>query len=475
LLGGDVKRMFYLRKILVLLAVLSLASWGICITNAAPSGTINPPVGTVEGNVLELGTNEQVTVTFKNSAGADITDIASTIQYITLAAANLNPSRTEIDPSATWGIYSPDKLDVPRVSGNVTGTVDLNAIYSPYSTTQAISLYIWKIPQAHPYTGNPNEGFEDTLQVLRPGEILKLNVTVRCQNVVGDSMFWFFFRATEAHYTEGNYPTDINVIIDDNRMNIYYSKLPGSDQTKYWLPLHNSYDPYDADIGTGHNFDQLSWKRGSTIHAFAKTNKLVHQKPVEDPEDPEGPFSFHICGIKFDDSNRNGIYDVDTEHGINDITVILLGPDQKTPAEEYYQGMFTYPEPEENPLLTGENMLMGSYCFNLENVNPEGGVDGKGTYIFWVKIEEPSGREATTPTLIGPITLIASTEGPREKLNVHFGNSPLIPQPPPRPSNPVGGVMKSMSKLTVLAPYFVLVGLAWAFFTLTVVRRRHKA
>ncbi|MEN3017411.1 MAG: hypothetical protein ABC612_08420, partial [Candidatus Methanosuratincola petrocarbonis] len=45
----------------------------------------------------------------------------------------------------------------------------------------------------------------------------------------------------------------------------------------------------------------------------------------------------------------------------------------------------------------------------------------------------------TTPTMIGPITLVASIEGPRESLNNHFGNAPIA-------SNnethvPVGGVI----------------------------------
>ncbi|MEM3071936.1 MAG: hypothetical protein QW172_00560, partial [Candidatus Bathyarchaeia archaeon] len=404
-------------------------------------------------------------------------DVASTVQYITLAAADLNPTRAQIDLTASWEIYSPDNLVIPRASGTVMGSVDLNAIYSPYSTTDFIYLYTWELGPPSgtlsAYT-DPNQ-FISMLRVLRPQEILKLKVTIKCQKVVGDSMFWFFFKATESHYMAGNYPTDINSIDAQNRMNLYYSKLPGPDQTKYWLPLHNSYDPYDADIGTGHNFEQLSWTRGSTIHAFAKANKLAHQKPKEDPEDPQGPYSFHICGIKFDDSNRNGLYDAEIEKGINDVTVILLGPDQKTLAEEYYPGMFEYPPPEGNPLLTGENMLRGSYCFNLENVDPKGGIDKQGTYEFWVKIEEPTGREATTPTLIGPIILKASPEGPREKLDIHFGNSPPTTRPPIMPSNPVGGIITSVNKLAIIAPYLVLVGLAGAFFTLTMVRRRSKA
>ncbi|MEM3608653.1 MAG: hypothetical protein QW238_07300 [Candidatus Bathyarchaeia archaeon] len=430
-------------KIIIAVLILPILLITLCdASKAAPSGSIGAPTGTVADNVLVLYGEEEVTVTFKNTAGADSSDVASTIQYITLAAANLNPTRAQIDPlTATWEIYSPENN--LRTGGTVTGSLDSNAIYSPYSTTQTVHIYTWNIGPPNgtlkAYT-DPSQ-FSNELRVLRPGETIKLTVTMKCQGVVGDSMFWFFFKATEAHYTAGNYPKDITAISLDNRVNLYYSKLPGPDPTSYWLPLHNSYDPYDEDIGTGHNFSQLSWTRGPTTHAFAKGNKMVHQKPLEDP--PE-KYSFHICGIKFDDSNRNGIFDAEIEHGIGLISdnvwvepgvkITLLGPDKITKAEDYYSGDFTYPAPEGNPLYSGENGLRGSYCFNLAEVDPEGGIDGSGTYVFYVKIEEPPGRYATTPTLIGPIILQADADGPYESLDNHFGNSP--PPPPSRPSPP---------------------------------------
>jgi hypothetical protein len=318
--------MSYIKKIvLVVLLAPLLFNALCCISNAAPSGTIGAPSGTVAGNVLVLGGTETVTIAFKNSAGAAINDVASTIQYITLAAANLNPSRATINPlTATWKIYLPD--NTLRASGTVTGASQ-SAIYSPYSTTQPVEIYTWAIgppSDTLPAYTDPSQ-FNNDLRVLRPGETINLTVTVKCNDVVGDSMFWFFFKATEAHYSTGNYPTDINSIDNGDRVNLYYSKVPRGGDIQYWLPLHNSYDPYDVDIGTGHNFDQNSWTRGPTTYAFAKANKMVHQKPKEDPTS----YSFHICGIKFDDSNRNGVYDADVEQGIDGITVILLGPDKE--------------------------------------------------------------------------------------------------------------------------------------------------
>jgi hypothetical protein len=136
--------MSYIKKIvLVVLLAPLLFNALCCISNAAPSGTIGAPSGTVAGNVLVLGGTETVTIAFKNSAGAAINDVASTIQYITLAAANLNPSRATIDPlTATWKIYLPN--NTLRASGTVTGASQ-SAIYSPYSTTQPVKIYTWAI------------------------------------------------------------------------------------------------------------------------------------------------------------------------------------------------------------------------------------------------------------------------------------------------------------------------------------------
>jgi len=416
-----------LKRLLIALTLAILVNM-ITVAKAAPSGTIDPPVGTIAGNVLQtsgVSSSEQVTIAFKNSASAPLDDIASTIQYLMLAAADLNPLRVTIDTTvlASWTIYLPDGTTV-RTSGTFappSASLDSNAIYAPYSTSSTVYLYTWAIPQTHPYTGNLGEQFENTLQVLRPGEILKLTITVKCVGLEGDSRFWFFFRATEAAFASGSYPTIITQIQPSDRVNLYYSKLPGPDQTKYWLPLHNSYDPYDSDILTGHNFDQTSWTRGPTTHAFAKSDKLVHQKPVENPGNP---FSFHICGTKFDDLNRNGVYDLGIEPGIDLVWITLLGPDQVTKAEIAYSGQFTYPPQEGNPLQTGENNLKGSYCFNMilaSSVQP-------GTsFTFYIKETVPSGRTATTATLIGPITLVTGDPSKEESLNNNFGNRMLIP------------------------------------------------
>ncbi|MEM2873415.1 MAG: hypothetical protein QXD82_04505 [Nitrososphaerales archaeon] len=398
---------------LLLFMILSIPLFIPLIAYAAPSSEIYFEDGTdEEDNVLLLGDEDTVVITFKNSADSTLDDVASTIQNITLAAANLNPSRVSIDLEADWVIYDPNNS--PRTSGTVTGSKE-SGFYSPYSTTITVDIYIWKILELNAYTDSSQ--FTDTLKVLRPQEYVNLTITIICNGLVGDSRIWFFFRATE--YSTSLPITDIGTIPEDQRMNLYYSKAPGPIQTPYWWPLHNSYDPYDEDIGTGHSFNQHSWTRVQTIRSFSKANKMVHQKP---DEYPPAEISFHICGEKFNDLNRNGIRD-EGEPGINDVEITLLGADMITPAEEYYSNMFIYPSPEDNPLYSGENELQGSYCFNLEDVDPEGGVDGEGTYIFYIKETLPEGRIATTPTIIGPITLVASEDGPRESLYNDFGNA----------------------------------------------------
>jgi hypothetical protein len=433
--------------------------------NAAPSSSIRFPTGlTSADNVLELGDSGQVEIRFQNSAGtSDLNDVSSTIQYVTVAAVNLNPSRVLITGSASWRIYDPT-FTTARASGTVLPILDMAAIYSPYSTSSTVYEYTWSLgppsDSLNAYTDSSQ--FTSDLRILRPGEWLQLIVTEECQGNVGDSIIWFFFRATEAAYaSEASYPTDITSIPLADRVNLYYSNIRGG-ATKYWLPLHNSFDPYDSDINTGHVFNQQSWTRSSTTTAFSKANKAVHQKPVEDPEDPEDPtYSFHICGVKFNDINRNMAWDADTEPGIDGVWITLLGPDQSTKAEQYYTGI----EMEhDNPVQSGESELRGSYCFNIWGLTP--GL----SYTFYIRIDEPPGKESTTPTLIGPITLTASEQGPRESLNNHFGNADLRPSAPtPRY---VGGTFVPANKFTILAPYLALMGLFGTISIIYIIRRK---
>jgi len=87
---------------LALTLIIILQIYILRVVFAAPSGEIYfPETGNDEAdNILETGESMTITVSFKNTAGAEISDVASTIQYITIAAANLNPIRTSINLTA---------------------------------------------------------------------------------------------------------------------------------------------------------------------------------------------------------------------------------------------------------------------------------------------------------------------------------------------------------------------------------------
>jgi len=451
---------------------------------AAPSGEIYfPETGDDEAhNILETGNSTDVTVLFKNAAGADITDVASTIQYITIAAANLNPTRTNISLLATWEIYPPNSA-TPRVYGNVMGTKS-NEIYSPYSTTTPIELYVWRLgpPNSTLQAYTNSSQFNNDLRILRPGEVLNFTVTVNCLDEVGDSVIWFFFKATEDAFADGSYPTSINQISD--RSNLYYSKLPGPDKTRYWLPLHNSYDPYDSDLGTGHSFWQHSWTREPTTHAFAKANKHVHQKLAVPPADGNGGppaevYTFHICGVKFLDINRNVVWEMGIDRPVDGVKLWLLAKTSDgryvladSPESPYY-GKIKVIEEHGNPVVSGEGgkTLSGHYCFNLN-------VTESGKYEFYIWLDEstlPANYKVypaienksliINATLIGPITL---TTGENEvSYNNNFANYPP----------PVGGIIiatgENSPSIFRLHPAFVavLAGLSGAALAYATIKR----
>ena len=466
------------RKTLALLVTLVL----IPAVFAAATSEIRFPDGSTSlDNFLVVGGSESLTITFKNSAGASGTDVASTIQYIRVAGADENPTRAIITGSASWNIYN-TTTGIARTNDGGTGlapSLDTAAIFAPFSLANTVYLYAWELgpPSGSLSSYTDATQFTNDLKILRPGEALNLTITIQCQNLVGDSVFVFFFKASEDAFSSvASYPTSITQITD--KANLYYSKIPRQSGT-YWLPLHNSYDPYDSDINNGHSFDQNSWTRNPTTTIFSKANKIVHQvlqtssttvttsltsvstsstiittsiatsttstttitgetttitsvtsfsttlssitsttliTTSFETTQAQARVAFHICGVKFDDINGNGVLDFG-EPGINGVTVLLQGADAQTLASQYYPGEFSYPPPENKPpldvLASGENGLPGSVCFNLGAVDPNGGVDGKGTYVFYLKVveaTEPQGMVPTTPTVIGPITLYANSD-----------------------------------------------------------------
>ncbi|WP_455368549.1 hypothetical protein [[Eubacterium] cellulosolvens] len=456
-----------LRKKIFILSIFIALLLLIQNVNAAPSGSIYLDPSISADNFLSVGEDEVVLIIFNNTAGAPITDVASTIQYLSVAVAVRNPTLISIALGADITIHNPDG-SVRVTSFPVTGTLESTLFVPPGGPSppaETVDLYTWSVgpPSGTLSAYTDSSQFVSALKILRPAEYLTLSITVTCEGV-GDSVSWFFFRATEDAFSSGSYPTAITSISD--KKNLYYSKLPGSDATKYWLPLHNSYDPYDDDFSKGHNFDQTSWTRGATNTSYAKTNKIHHQSPKANGNNGGGdPLTsvIHICGIKFLDLNRDGIYDIDTENGINGFEVTLFGSDQKTKAEEFYLGSLQISEAHGNPVMSGEEgkALSGVYCFNLINVKT-------GTYTFYIEIKELGDYEATTPTLIGPLTFQIDNDPGEEFFNVrnNFGNTIIAP---------VGGIIAPTNKITVLMPFIAFIGLVGIASSIFVLWRRRSA
>lgn len=417
-------------RLLLALVSMFLLQFPVMVLAAPSSAIYFPEVSNSSAhNILETDTSTTITISFKNTAGADINDVASTIQYLTIAAANLRPDRTSINPVAQWEIFHGATL---RTSGTVTAEKS-SGIYSPYSTTTTVDLYVWSLGQPSSTLANytdPSQ-FNNDLKILRPGEVLNFTVTFKCLGV-GDTVIWFFLKASEDEFPSNSYPTSIDQISD--KCNLYYSSLPGG-AIKFWLPLHNSYDPYDEDLGTGHSFRQHSWSREPTTHAFAKANKHIHQKLSESSGEF---FTFHICGVKFLDNNRNGIWEIGIDQPVNGVKLWLLAKTQDgrlVPADgpdSPYYGSIAVIEEHGNPVLSGEGgeAISGLYCFNLK-------VTKSGSYEFYIWLDEstlpanykvyPAIEDESliiNSTLIGPIML---ETGENE---VSYGNN-FANYPPP--------------------------------------------
>ncbi|MCP8310090.1 MAG: hypothetical protein L6N94_01130 [Candidatus Methylarchaceae archaeon HK01M] len=437
---------------ILLISILSISLFLPFIANAAPSSKIDE----LDPNFITINTSQTEEINFTNSAGTtNLDDVASTIQYITLAATVENPSSASIELSANWAIYEPGTLPPDsnaRTKGTVVGYKSENVIYAPYSLTTNVDIYTWNLGKPsgtlEGYTASSQ--FAADLKILRPHEYLILTITINC---IGneDSAIDFFFRGSEFAPTSVPITSIGTLSYDDNpeedisdpektqRMNLFYQDTVvgnPSNPTRQigWWPLHNSLDPYDAGINDGHAFKQSapndplkSWTidpLGGTQGGFSKTRKMVHQIPPVN-----GYGSIHLCGFKFRDLNTNGIFDVDAiipEPKIDGVTITLLGADGETLAQDYYSGDFTLLG--SNPVETGEGGLIGHYCFNLENVE-------LGSYTFFIRETLPEGTIPTTPIIIGPIEINIDTS---EQVTISgniFGNIPLDPR------DPVGGTL----------------------------------
>jgi hypothetical protein len=201
---ANVKNRPLLFILVALLALVSIAS----AANAAPTGKISlGPNISADNYVVEGQTEQDVKIDFKNDAtiqtAGSAAEIASTVQYLRICAAIINPGRITILSPADWQIIGTDGSTV-RTSGTITtGLLHSQDFVPPGPVVPPLSvdIYTWDIggSQSHPYTGASGEGFENSLPVLLPQETLRLIIDVQCTGV-GDSIDWFFFRATEDNF-----------------------------------------------------------------------------------------------------------------------------------------------------------------------------------------------------------------------------------------------------------------------------------
>jgi len=201
-------------------------------------------------NLISVGDKDAFLATMVNTGDPDPPQ--DVLQYITLTAVASN-NLVDIMGIANVTIHRSD--DTVKWAGGVSGTTE-TITYAPWSLTESFSAVTWALPGA---------------VVLAGGEILKISVGLRCLGE-GTTFIHIFPRATEDHHTTGQ---PLGSVTD--RRNLYQHT------DDLWYPLHNSYDPYDADIDKGHSWDQHTWNPRETTTAYAKGEKRVEQTEDHPP------------------------------------------------------------------------------------------------------------------------------------------------------------------------------------------------
>ena len=201
-------------------------------------------------NLISVGDKDAFLATMVNTGDPDPPQ--DVLQYITLTAVASN-NLVDIMGIANVTIHRSD--DTVKWAGAVMGTTE-TITYAPWSLTESFSAVTWTLPE---------------VVVLVGGETLKIGVGLRCLGE-GFTRLHIFPRATEDHHTTGQPLGSIS-----DRRNLYQHA------DDLWYPLHNSYDPYDADIDNGHSWDQHTWNPRETMHAYAKGEKTVEQTEDHPP------------------------------------------------------------------------------------------------------------------------------------------------------------------------------------------------
>lgn len=211
---------------------------------SAPSYAVS--VNMAGGGNVKINVDDEATLNFlvENDGGGSI------LRFVTFSAAIKDSSAVGFASSykGTYKVYLKDST--LKFSGDVVGTLttEKNANLDK-SGKNSFETLTWTLPSNVYMEGG--------------GEIeFSFNVV---GEAAGSSKVLFFSRSSEDHHSSGAKLSDIvdkkNIWLD-NSTGLYY-------------PAHNSFDPWDDSIKTGHAWDQWSWDMKKTSNSFAKASADV--------------------------------------------------------------------------------------------------------------------------------------------------------------------------------------------------------
>jgi hypothetical protein len=170
-------------------------------------------------------------------------DATSRAYFLAFAVVIEDDTIVKIQEACIKIYYSNGKIYEAIVSSN-------NPTYTKFEFLgdEEYQMITWSIPSL------------DALEYLEGNENAKIEVSFYVHGIKsGNTRLVFFMPSTEDHHTNGVNLNDIN-----DKTNLFFNK-------GFWYPIHNSFDPWDDDINSGHRWEQGSWDIFETESAFAKT------------------------------------------------------------------------------------------------------------------------------------------------------------------------------------------------------------
>ncbi len=216
---------------------------------SAPSYAVS--IGMAGGGKIEVQVGETATLSFSASNSGDV---GSRLRFITFTAAIYDNTVVQFIAPYTghYEVYLHD--GTLAWSGDVDGTFshEKHGNFDRKGNT-LYDMVTWTLPE---------EAY------LEGGGEVKFSFQVYAVST-GSSKVQFFPRSTEDHHSSG---VPLSQIID--KKNIWEDESTG-----LWYPAHNSYDPWDDDINSGHVWRQWSWDKRITNKSYSKAKAEIIVKP----------------------------------------------------------------------------------------------------------------------------------------------------------------------------------------------------